>query len=112
MGPLRVARLFQWEDRYTNRMEAFTSRFVTDARRGLVVTGKRLSEAGRHPWGDESASWRQWLYPFYVAVLAFMPLVGAIQGYWDWVAALPSSLVLGLVSMSMLGRLARRDDRQ
>jgi hypothetical protein len=78
----------------------------------MVVTGRLLAESGRHPWGRESSTWREWLYPALLAVVSPLPLIAAVSGQWGWLPALGTSFVLGVVAMWMLGRLARRYDKR
>jgi hypothetical protein len=84
---------------------------LRDARSGLFLTGRLAKKAFWHPWGRESSSWRSWLYPLYVGVLALMPLIGAAQGFWSWRSAVPASIGLSVVAILMLARLGRRGEK-
>lgn len=70
-----------------------------------------MRRTGRRPFGEASASHREWLLPQFVIALGLAPLVGAIQGYWTWPAALAFSMPLVGLGLALVAWVGRRFQR-
>lgn len=85
---------------------------LRDAGKGVAATGRLFRAALRHPWGDESVTWRVWAAPVEVAGLAVAGLSSVAFDNATWLQALLPSLALDtLVAPLLFAWLGRRCER-
>ena len=91
--------------------DGLVARSVRAVLAGYSATWILMRQVGRHPFGEASAAHRTWLLPQFVVALGSAPLVGAVQGYWTWPAALAFGTPIvgvGLALVAWVGRQLKR----